>query len=356
MAARRLFASAIALSAGVAACGGGGTPPAHHLAAARFLTRYVEPDGRVIRRDQGGDITSEGQAYAMLIAEAAGHPALVRTIWSWTSAHLRRPDGLIAWHATGGGQVQDPESAADADILTAFGLLRYSGPRGAQLHQAGRRLAAAVLAHESVPLPDGALLPVAGPWAVRGSPPTVNPSYLMPAVLEALAGLTGDSRWRKSALAAVTLVAGLTGDGRRLPPDWAVLAGDRLSPTPRPGGGAGVRYGLDAARLPVWFATACNRRARTIAARWWRDVLAQDGRPAAGALRLDGDSLQGRATPLTLIAGAAAATAAGDELAARSLRRRAEALALRAPTYYGDAWAALGAALLDGAIDPCSDA
>jgi hypothetical protein len=30
-------------------------------------------------------------------------------------------------------------------------------------------------------------------------------------------------------------------------------------------------------------------------------------------------------------------------------------LAARSPTYYGDAWAALGPALLDGAIDPCSE-
>ena len=38
-------------------------------AADRFLAGYVTGDGRVIRRDQGGDIVSEGQAYGMLIAE-----------------------------------------------------------------------------------------------------------------------------------------------------------------------------------------------------------------------------------------------------------------------------------------------
>jgi hypothetical protein len=29
---------------------------------------------------------------------------------------------------------------------------------------------------------------------------------------------------------------------------------------------------------------------------------------------------------------------------------------LRSPTYYGDAWAALGPDLVDGAIDPCAPA
>ena len=33
-----------------------------------FLRRYVDGDGRVVRRDQGGDTVSEGQAYGMLIA------------------------------------------------------------------------------------------------------------------------------------------------------------------------------------------------------------------------------------------------------------------------------------------------
>ena len=36
----------------------------------RSWTRYVDADGRVVRRDQGGDTVSEGQAYAMLLAAA----------------------------------------------------------------------------------------------------------------------------------------------------------------------------------------------------------------------------------------------------------------------------------------------
>ena len=53
----------------------------------------------------------------------------------------------------------------DADILIPYALLRYAGHDQATLHPAGRRIAEAVLAHESVTLPDGAPLPVAGPWA-----------------------------------------------------------------------------------------------------------------------------------------------------------------------------------------------
>ena len=336
----------LVLAMSLPACGGGEAqsrsqpPPAK--AADGFLASYVTRDGRVIRHDQGGDIVSEGQAYAMLLAEAAGRPERVRTIWSWTAAHLQRPDSLVAWHATGDGRVEDPQSATDADILIAYALLRYAGSGAAALHAAGRRVAAAVLANESVVLPDGTPLPVAGPWALATSPPTVNPSYLMPGVFRALGRLTGDGRWIQAAAAAVATVQRLTGDGRRLPPDWAVLAGRHLIAAPAPDGSSSVQYGADAARLPIWFATACDPGARALAARWWRSSLSSAGRSGG--------------SPLDFMADAAAATAAGDHAAAGRLRDRAAALAAHSPTYYGDAWVALGPALLDGSIDPCRDA
>jgi endoglucanase len=336
------------------------TPPAHatppapstRAAAERFLARYVTSDGRVIRHDQGGDIVSEGQAYAMLIAEVAQRPELVRTIWSWTSAHLGNSDGLIASHATGSGQIEDPHSATDADILIAYALLRYAGADQAALHREGRRIADTVFSQESVTLGDGAPLPVAGPWAKATG--TVDPSYLMPSVFTGLAGLTGDDRWNRAAAASVAVVGTMTDGGRRLPSDWARLAGGRLVPIPNPGGGAGVQYGFDAARLPIWFATACTAGARSVSAAWWRHVLGADGRSGPQALGLDGTIINAAPSPLPLMAGSAAAAAAGDDGPARELRSRAITLALQDPTYYGDAWVALGPALLDGSITPCA--
>jgi endoglucanase len=335
------------------ACAQTARPSISTGAAARFLSRYATSDGRVIRHDQGGDIVSEGQAYAMLIAEVAHQPSLVRAIWSWTTDHLRRPDGLFAWHATGSGQIEDPQSATDADVLIAYSLLRYSGTDESALHRAGRRVAQAVLANESVTLPGGAPLLVAGPWARSTSPPTVNPSYLMPGVFARLGPLTGDGRWNQAAAAATALIAELTRNGRSLPPDWAAVSGDRLVPIAAPGGSAGVQYGLDAARVPIWFATACNRGAANLAASWWRKVLGPDDRSASMTLGLTGQPINADSSPVTLLAGAAAATAAGNTSAARGLRARATALALRTPTYYGDAWIALGGALLDRLTASC---
>jgi endoglucanase len=345
---------ALALATSVTACGGNGARSQTAGAADRFLDRYVTRDGRVVRHDQGGDIVSEGQAYAMLLSEAAGRPERTRTIWAWTSAHLLRPDGLVAWHADGSGRVEDPQPAADADVLLAYALLRYAGPGAAALHRDGRRVAAAILANESVALPGGAPLLVAGPWAKAASPPVVNPSYLMPGVFEALGRFTGDGRWKAAATLAVAAIRGLTAGGRRLPPDWAVLSGRRLIAAPAPAGQPGVQYGEDAARLPIWFATACDPGARTLAARWWR-ILAPSGRFGSAAVGLTGRVIDTAGSPVSLVAGAAAAAAAGDDPAARRLRDRASALAAHSRTYYGDAWTALGPALLDGSIDPCGE-
>ena len=83
-------------------------------------------------------------------------------------------------------------------------------------------------------------------------------------------------------------------------------------------------------------------------------MLGSGDRSGPLALGLSGNTIDSASSPLTLLAGAAAATAAGDDGAAGDLRTRAAALATRSPTYYGDAWAALGPALLERSIDPCA--
>ena len=138
-----------------------GTPPP---AVDRFLAAYVRTDGRVWRPDQGRDTVSEGQAYGLLLAEAAGRDDLFGRIWHWTQAHMQRPDGLVAWHADPAGHILDPEPASDADLLTAWALLRYRGPGADRLHRDGRQVADAILAHEVATGPAGTLVLTAGPW------------------------------------------------------------------------------------------------------------------------------------------------------------------------------------------------
>lgn len=80
-------------------------------AATSFLDGYLDPDGCVVRRDQGADTVGEGQAYAMLAAAAIGDQPRFNQVWGWTQANLERPDGLLAFHWAGAA-VTDHQAAA----------------------------------------------------------------------------------------------------------------------------------------------------------------------------------------------------------------------------------------------------
>ena len=116
-----------------AGCGGTGPTPTSEpkyqdraeAAARYFLEHYVNPDGRVVRHDQGNDTVSEGQAYGMLIAAAIGDARTFDAIWAWTQANLRRlplhkpakPDSL---HAPFNNKVTNhKESRASVSDVTA---------------------------------------------------------------------------------------------------------------------------------------------------------------------------------------------------------------------------------------------
>jgi endoglucanase len=314
---RLLAAPAVAVAVALVAGCGSGTPSPREQAqgaARHFLQRYVDGDGRVVRRDQGGDTVSEGQAYGLLAAVAAGDRRRFDRIWAWTATHLQRPDGLLAWHWLG-GRVADPTTAADADLDTAHALLlgarRFREPA---LAGQSRRMADAMRGHE---IRNGVV--VAGPWAT--APGVMDPSYIDPRALDAL-HMQDVTRASRAAIAPLMA-------GGKLPPDWATIG-----PPPLPTGPAGApghaTYGFDAARVPIRLAASCDP---------------QDRRLVASLRGL------GRATPtphpVFTVAQAAQAQAAGDRSRAASLLDHATDQDREMPTYYGAAWVALGRALLE---------
>jgi len=311
-------------------------------AARAFLDRYTEADGRVVRRDQGGDTVSEGQAYAMLVAVGTGDQARFLVVWDWTRRNLQRPDALLSWRWKD-GSVVDPQPAADADVDAARALLeageRFGRP---DLRAEGIRIAGGVLDHEVVTAGSRSAL-AAGPWAVAGR--VVNPGYLASCTAGDLARATGDLRWQRLADDAVALIDGLTEGGHRLPPDWSRLDDTgALQPLSRDGDGGGS-YGLDAARVPLRLAAPCNAAgtSRHLAATLWSTLrnLPDDG--ALVTYHLDGTPAvpPDARHPAGLVGAAAAAGAAGDEKAADRLLEEAAALDRHAPTYYGAALLAL---------------
>jgi cellulose synthase (UDP-forming) len=343
-------------------------------ASEAFVASYVNPDGRVVRRDQGGDTVSEGQAYAMLLAVALDDRALFDRVWSWTRANLQRGDGLLAYRWADGRPASD-EPATDADLDAARALVLAAERFGSSEYASqGAAIGRAVLSHETATV-SGLPVLIAGPWA-GAAEPTVNPSYFSPRAYADLAAADGDRRWDSLAATSRAIAAALTGSdpgqsdsGAALPPDWVrvtalTAAGDgsldaEAEPiaTPGDGDGAGAASGggepvsgLDAVRVAIRSAESCVEADRAIAARLWP---AYRKRPGLSTYELDGTAQgQGRHAS-SLVAAAAAAKAAGDGVADGLLDEAQEADEAQ-PTYYGAAWVALGRVMLtSSALGDC---
>lgn len=307
-------------------------------AAERFLDRYLD-GGRIVRRDQGGDTVSEGQAYGMLVAVALGDRDRFDAIWHWTRTNLERADGLLAWHWAD-GDVVDPMPATDADVDAAHALALAARAFAEPAYRRdAERLADAVVEHEVV---DGRAGPVAvaGPWATDER--WVNPSYGAPVAYAVLAGVTGDPVWDQLDDAARRVVTG-SANRSDLPPDWARLTADAIVADGPPAGGD-PRHGYDAARTAVRFAADCDPDGRALAAAMddeYDGAVIDDGGPAA-VLALDGTPRRDHGHPVTTVAAAAASLASGDRDDAGRLLGLAGEQDTDHPTYYGAAWVALG--------------
>lgn len=320
------------------------TPPESARAATeRFFSRHLEPNGRVVRTDQGGDTVSEGQAYAMLLAVAANDEARFRTVWRWTRIHLQRPDGLFAYRWAH-GRVRNAQPATDADLDAARALVlaaeRFGEP---DYRTAGRRLGRAIVSHETKTV-RGRLVLVAGPWA-RKDPLVLNPSYFSPRAYAALGRVERADRWSELAASSHAITARLMRRPTALPPDWAAMPAS--GGPPRAAGTPGPRqYGLDAARVVIRLAESCGRADRRLAAGAWPFLARAASTTMAGAYTLRGARLNAPEHPVGLVAAAAAADAAGATEERNRLLDRAEALDEEHPTYYGAAWVALTRVML----------
>ena len=302
----------------------------------------------------------------MLLAVALDDRARFDSVWSWTRENLQRKDGLLAfrWAGRRGGFRATRATDADLDAARAL-VLAAERFDDEDYRREGVRIGDALLEQETAAAGELPVL-VAGPWA-RPAPPVVNPSYLSPRAYADLAAAQPDDRWDGLAASGRALVAAMTADGS-LPSDWArvVLRGRwaerrgrgqrRADRRPGRAHGAGrpeerAVSGLDAVRTPVRFAESCVSDDRRVAARMWPRYAKRPGR---AAYDLDGAPAGEGSHAASLVAAAAAASAADHEQAGEKLLDRATALDERHPSYYGAAWVALGRVMLSSpALGEC---
>jgi endoglucanase len=310
----------------------------------QFLHDWVQ-DGRVIRRDQGGDTVSEGQSYGMLIALGVRDKSEFTAIWNWTKAHLMRSDGLFAWRWQNGAVVDDqPASDADLEIARAL-LLAGTDFQDSAWTKQGTALADAIATHLTVETGAGRIL-LPGLWAAGAGPYSYNPSYAAPEAIAQIAQATSDPRWTELEK-GTRAVAGELLQKSPLPPDWAQVEPDgSVNDLPGPTGqGPSVRYSFDAARFPINAANSCDPTDSAMSA----GLATTLGRQGTLSVDLDlgASPLDSVQNPVAYLARASARAAHGSVADARADIERADKLDTSDPTYYGAAWTALAPLLLD---------
>jgi endo-1,4-beta-D-glucanase Y len=322
-------------------------PSAMHLAAT-FLDEYQASDGRIVRRDQG---------LALAHGVATHDAARFASIWNWTKENLQQPSGLFAYRWSDGAIV-GTGAATDADLDTAWALVLAARSFGDPTYETdGLAVASAVLANETV-VSGGRLELVAGPWA-RNAPYSVDPSYFSPEAMAALAKASGDPRWTQLEANSEQVVSELQGGDstRYLPPDWALLApSGAISASSPPSGGEPPSYGLDAQRVPVWYAADCTASGRALSADDWSTIRGLAASGSYLAYGLTGAVQSTYSNDLGLVASAASADAAGQRSQGGALLAQAQSGG-NGQTYYGNAWVALGTVLLTTKVlSPCPPA
>jgi endo-1,4-beta-D-glucanase Y len=234
-----------------------------------FRNRFINGEGRVIDTGNGNSSHSEGQGWALLMAEAHGDRATFDRVLAWTQRALKRPhDALHAWQwrPDRARPVEDGNNAADGDIFIAWALLRaahrWQRPELRQMASAIcedlARLCIRQIAGRTV------LLPAAFGFDHRDAV-VVNPSYYVFPAFADFAALGGaENPWSALYNDGVTLLREARFGRWGLPPDWLRLprAGGRPSIAP----GWEPRFSYDAVRVPLYLAWAGMAREPAAAA------------------------------------------------------------------------------------------
>lgn len=242
---------------------------------AAFRSRFYMPEGRIADNYQNGASHSEGQGYAMLLAEAAGDTQSFEQLVTWTRANMRRPgDNLTPWRWRPGAAapIEDFNNASDGDILIAWALARAGRSMGRPEY---RRLAAdiardvlRVCIHR---VGDQTLLRPGGWGFDRPDHVVVNPSYLIFAALPEMNQVAPDPAWERLSRDGRSLLRAARFGSWGLPPDW--LRVPRGVGRASPAAGWEPRFGFDAVRVPlnmVW-AGMWDEPAVDSAAAFWSD-------------------------------------------------------------------------------------
>lgn len=222
----------------------------------QYKERFVTSDGRVVDNANGGISHSEGQGYAMLIAERLNDRPTFEAIWRWTEANLFvRGDGLAAWRWTPKTpHVTDHNNATDGDLFMAWALTEASDKWDVpEYRKSARQIVEALAAKVVISSRFGPiLLPAATGFAGEDRPegPVINLSYWIFPAFKQLRTLSDAIDWDAVGATGKTLI-GLSRFGpKQLPTNWISLGAAQ----PEPAHSFPPVFGYDAVRIPFYLA------------------------------------------------------------------------------------------------------
>ena len=227
-----------------------------------WAARYVQDDGRML--DSGmnpNHSTSEGQSYGMFFALIANDPARFDRLWKWTAANMlgsdlahRLPGWLWGQGKDGQWQLQDSNSASDADLWIVYALLEASRLwRRPDYREDALRLLKTIESNLVVALPGLGKMLLPGPegFVQPDHLWTLNPSYLPLPLLRRLAKERPAGPWKEIADNTVKMIRRSSPKGYVA--DWV----DYRATAPQSGSfvGAPIKGGVgsyDAIRVYLW--------------------------------------------------------------------------------------------------------
>ncbi len=226
----------------------------------QWKQNYLSADGRVI--DTGNDRVShsEGQGYGLLFAENAGDREAFVRIWNWTRENLQvREDQLFSWKwrpvgEAGKGVVADANNATDGDLLIAWALIRgakrWNEPAWKTAADAVLKDVKAHCFRESEAF--GCLMLPAAQGFEHETGITVNLSYWLFQAFPELAEADPAGPWNRLTQSGLLLLEKGRFGQWGLPPDWLLVNGETLTPSPL----FPPEFGYNAIRIPLQTAWA----------------------------------------------------------------------------------------------------
>lgn len=217
----------------------------------QYKASFVGSEGAVADTGNKGISHSEGQGYAMLLAEAYGDRAGFDKLWRWTRSHLQvRDDYLFAWRWTQAKGVEDKNNATDGDLLIAWALYR-AGQRwqDVEYSEAALFIVRDIRSKLIEQVGDYWILLPGEYGFVKDDVWQVNLSYWVYPALSELSVLDRSGVWDKLIQSGKKLTV-LSRQGRwGLPPDWIELTPGM---SPKVSAERPPRFGYEVVRVPLY--------------------------------------------------------------------------------------------------------